>query len=51
MFLGRIGSDITCKMMDYSSCYSPYRLDEKQRDEYSLDIEDTLRSIKAKIRS
>jgi len=38
-------------MVDYSSRDSPYKLDKKHGDEYSPHVTDTLRSLKAKIRS
>ena len=38
-------------MVDSSSRDSPYILDEQHGDEYSPDITDTLRSLKAKIKS
>jgi len=38
-------------IVDYCSFDSPYRLVEKQRDEYSLHIVDTLRSLKGYIKS
>jgi len=47
----RRGSKVTNRIVDYSSRDSPYRLDEKPREEYSPDIAYTLRSLKAKIRS
>ncbi len=40
---------MTRKMVDYSSRDSPYRSDEQHGDEYSFDIVDTLRSLKATI--
>ena len=42
---------MTCKMVDDNSWDSRYRSHEKPRDEYSPDIENTLRFLKAKIRS
>lgn len=39
------------KMVDYNSRDSPYRLIEYQGHEYSLDITNTLRSLKVDIRS
>lgn len=42
---------MTSKMVDYSSRDSPYRSDEQPRDEYALDITETLRILKEKIRS
>jgi len=38
-------------MVDYSSRDSPYRLISQQREEYSLDVAATLRSLRAKTRS
>ena len=42
---------MTRKMVDYSSRDSPYRSNEKNGDEYSPHIADTLRSLMAEIRS
>lgn len=42
---------MTRRMVDYSSCDSPYILDEKHGDGYSPSIEDTVRSLKLKIKS
>ena len=39
---------MTSKMVDYSLRDSPYKSDELPRDEYSLDITDTLRILKEK---
>ncbi len=39
------------RMVDYSSCDSPYRSIKHQGDEYSSNIDDALRSLKARIRS
>lgn len=39
------------KMVDYSSHESPYISVEKQGEEYSPGVADTLRSLRAKIRS
>jgi len=38
-------------MLDYSSHYYPYISDEQHGNEYSPDIENTLRSFKADIKS
>lgn len=51
MLVGRIGSKITSKLGDYSLRGSPYGLDEQLREENSLDIEDTLITLKSEIRS
>jgi len=40
---------MTRKMVDYNSQDSPYKSDEQHGDEYSLDIKDTLRSLKEDI--
>lgn len=37
------------KMVDYSSRDSPYKFVRQQGEEYSTDIEDTLRSLRAEI--
>jgi len=50
MLVVRRISNMTRKMVDYSSQDSPYILDENHGDGYSLDIVDTLRSLKAGIR-
>ena len=42
---------MTSTIVDYSSCESPYGSAQHQGDEYSPDIANTLRSLKAKIRS
>ena len=42
---------MTSKMVDYSSCVSPYRSDKQHGDEYSPDIANTLISLKKEIRS
>ena len=42
---------MTRKMVDYSSRDTPYKSDGKHSDGYSLDIADTLRSLKVMIRS
>lgn len=39
------------KMVDYNSRDSPYKSVEKQGDEYSPDIANTLRSLNAQVRS
>lgn len=39
------------KIVDYRSCDSPYISYEQHGDEYSLDIEYTLRSLTIEIRS
>lgn len=44
-------SEMTRKMVDYSSGDFPYSSDEQQRDEYSLNIVDTLISLKEEISS
>jgi len=49
--LARRRSKMTSKMVDYSSQDYPYRSDEQHGDGYSPDIADTLRSLKAEIRS
>ena len=51
MFIGSKRSKMTSIMVDYSSCDSPYRSVEQQGDEYSPDIVDTLRILKAEIKS
>lgn len=43
--------EMMSRMVDYISRDSPYRSIENKGDEYSPDIEDTLRSLKAEIRS
>lgn len=42
---------MTSKMVDYNSWDSSYRSDEQHGEGYSLDIEDTLRSLKEEIKS
>ena len=42
---------MTRKVVEYSSCDSPYKLDEQHVDQYSPHIEDTLRILKAETRS
>jgi len=42
---------MTCKMVDYSSRDFPHRSNEQHGDEYSPDIEYTLRSLKVETRS
>ncbi len=42
---------MTSKMVDNISRDSPYRSDEQQGDMHSPNIENTLRSLKAEIRS
>lgn len=39
--------NVTSKMLEYISRDSPYRSDEQHCDDYSLDIANTLRSLKA----
>lgn len=45
MFVGDRGSDMMSRMVDYSSRDSPYKSGEQQGDEYSADIENTLRIL------
>jgi len=42
---------MTRKMVDYSSWDSLYRSNEKHKEEYSPDIADILRILKAEIKS
>lgn len=49
MFAVDRGLEMKIRMVDYSSHDSPYRSDEHQRDEYSPNIEDTLRSLRKKL--
>jgi len=51
MFVGRIISNMTSRMVEYISRDSPYISGEKYGNEYSLDKAYTLQSLKAKIRS